>query len=291
MWVSKVEFACPICQCDNKQEVSVPEPDYTGENHSDMMSVGEIELCCNDCDTCFNCSVSANLSDCYITILDYEDTEVVCEPPAPEKWNIPEDPKAVFDLNSTELRDLINDQASDDGGNLINRMIFAQILTFLETYFCDNLIKGLRNHPDLLVEFSEKDGTIKQANISASDVLRDPNVVKNLIENNLKGRLYHQFGSGKKDPKTGKEKREGVPLWYMMAFRFLLTPNEDDLKKLRKYALLRHDCVHRNGKTRDDDKLTLFDKNYLLETLDTADRVVAHIDSKMLNLSTPDAKS
>ncbi len=58
------------------------------------------------------------------------------------------------------------------------RMMFAQILTFLEAYFCDNLITGLRAHPKRLAEFAAKDGSIQQTEITASDVLSDPDHVR-----------------------------------------------------------------------------------------------------------------
>lgn len=286
-WVSNVEFSCPVCGDLCNQDVDVPEPNYMAEKSRDMTVEGEVELYCEGCDNYFDGDVWAGPAHCDITLRDHEDTEVICSPPGYDRppedwlddWEVPEHPKDVFALNCSELREIIENQASEYGGSLINRMIFAQVLTFLEAYFCDNLIRGLRDHPDRLVTFSEKDGAIREARISASEVLRDPNAVKNWIEFNLKNRLYHQFGSGKKT--SGKVKLEGVPLWYTMAFGFPLTPAEDDLEKLRKYATLRHDCVHRNGETKDGEKLILFDKPYLLEALETAERVVEHIHSKM----------
>lgn len=287
-WVSTVQFTCPVCGHVNQQDVDVPEPNYMAEKSSEMTSEGEAELFCEGCEKWFSADVWAGPAHCDMTIREYEGTHVSCDSPGydrpPEEWlddwEVPEHPKDVFDLNADELREIIKAQASDFGGALINRMIFAQILTFLEAYFCDNLIKGLREHPSLLVSFSEKDGAIKDASIAASSVLRDPNAVQNWIEYNLKNRLYHQFGSGKKD-KAGKEKPEGVVLWYAMAFGFRLTPSDADLAALRDYATLRHDCVHRNGETKDGEKLVQFDKAYLQDALKTAVRIVAHIDKEM----------
>ncbi len=289
-WVSDVEFMCPLCQHHNNQRLPVPEPNYWADKSRDMYSEGEIEILCQGCQSYFNGDVRASPYDCFITFQDHNDTEVRCGQPIfgspPDEWltqwEIPDHPKSVFDSNSSELRKIINTQASIDGKSLINRMIFAQVLTFLEAYFCDNLIKGLREHPDLLAEFSEKDRAINKANIRPSDVLRDPDVVKNWIEHNLKDRIYHKFEIG--------DKRDSVPLWYEQAFGFLLTPNKNDLKKLHEYVILRHDCVHRNGETKDGKKHNIFDKNYLVEALNTADSIVAHIDKKMQELPTLESK-
>lgn len=292
-WVSRVRFSCPICTEVVHQEVPVPMPNPMAEKTRDMTVDGEVELTCPHCNSFFEGDVWAGPAHCDITLSEYPDTRVKCDPPgydAPaaedwiDDWEVPDEPKNVFDYNAQELRRIIDTQASTLGNSLINRMIFSQILTFLEAYFCDNLIQGLRQHPDLLIAFSEKDGSIQNIQMSPATVLRDPESGRKLIESNLKNRLYHQFGSSKKKPKTGKPKTEGVPLWYALAFGFELTPTEEDLDKLRNYALLRHDCVHRNGHTKDGEELDLFDQTYLLDALDTAIRVVDHVQNQMYQL-------
>lgn len=292
-WVSKVFLTCPECSADIHQEVDVPELNYSAEKSRDMVSEGHVEIQCDGCDNVFEGDAWAGPAHCDIELREYPDTNVSCDPPGydrpPEDWydqsEIPDDPFSVFKFNHDELLALIATQTEDDGSSLMNRMMFAQILTFLEAYFCDTLITGLREHPKRLAQFAAKDGSIQQIDIKASDVLSDPDHVRKLIEYNLKSRLYHQFGSGKVD-KNNKTKPEGVALWYAIAFGIALTPSDDDLRTLREYATLRHDCVHRNGVTKDEEKLTLFDKAYLRKALATANLIVDHIDGKMLKLDT-----
>ena len=287
-WVSNVHFICPICEDEVYQEVDVPELNYAGEKASDMVSEGDIEVYCKGCDNYFDGDAWVGPSHCDIHLRDYPGVEVHCDPPGydrpPEDWYddwiIPDDPTFVFKASLEELKTLTNAHAQEDGSSLMNRMIFAQVLTFLEAFFCDTLISGLRRHPDRLADFAARDGSISQTEFRASDVLRDANHVRKSVEHNLKSRLYHQFGSGKVDER-GKVKVEGVPLWYGSAFGFALTPTPEDLDKLREYATQRHDCVHRNGKTKDDETLTLFDKTYLNEAIDLADLVVKHIEAEM----------
>ena len=290
-WVSNISFKCPICGKDVHQEVEVPEPDYSAEKSRDMCTDGEVEVYCEGCDNYFDGDAWAGPGHCDITLREYEDTPVFCDTPGYDRppedwfedWIVPDDPASIFKTNINELNALIDEQAQADGASLMNRMIFAQILTFLEAYFCDTLISGLRRYPDRLVDFAARDGSISQTEFRASDLLRDREHVQKTVEHNLKSRLYHQFGSGKKD-KNGKEKVEGVPLWYAQAFGFSLTPTPEDIEKLRNYAVFRHDCVHRNGKTKDDETLTIFNKPYLQEALSLAERIVEHIDSKMQEL-------
>ncbi|MDA5095020.1 hypothetical protein O2N63_13095 [Aliiroseovarius sp. KMU-50] len=290
-WVSKTFFTCPECGTDVHQEVEVPEPDYTAEKSRDMVTGGQVEIQCDGCGSVFEGDAWAGPAHCDIELIKYPETHISCDPPGydrpPEDWydesEVPDDPFSIFKSNHDELLLLIDTQAKGDGSSLLNRMIFAQILTFLEAYFCDTLITGLREHPMRLAQFAAKDGSIKQTEIKASDVLSDPDHVRKLIEHNLKSRLYHQFGSGKTD-KNGKSMPEGVALWYSIAFGFALAPKDDDLEALRRYAALRHDCVHRNGVTKSDEKLTLFDKNFLQEALATANRIVNHVDDKIIKL-------
>jgi len=219
-WVSNISFVCPSCSEHIRQDVSVPEPNYTAEKMRDMVSDGEIEIQCDACGDVFEGYCYAGPSHCDIELSDYPETNVSCDPPGydrpPEDWfdeaEIPDDPLSVFKLNHDELLHLIETHAESDGSSLMNRMMFAQIVTFLEAFFCDMLMSKLRDHPTRLAQFAAKDGSLQQININASDVLSDPDHVRNLIEYNLKSRLYHQFGSGKVD-KKGNTKREGVVLW------------------------------------------------------------------------------
>lgn len=293
-WVSQISFICPVCGHQVHLEVDVPEPNYAGEKSSEMVSEGDVDFSCKNCGQYFEGDVWAGPAHCDITLREYPDTVVSCDPPGydrpPEDWDddweIPDDPVVVFKANIAELSELIENQAQDNGSSLINRMIFAQVLTFLEAYFCDTLIQGLRQRPDLLADFAGRDGSIAQTAFSASAILRDPDYVKKTVEHNLKSRLYHQFGSGKVDSK-GKSKVEGVPLWYAMAFGFSLTGTDGDMQALRDYAALRHDCVHRNGKTKDDKVLNIFNKAYLRDALALAVRVVDHIDASLKSLPPP----
>ena len=294
-WVSEILFICPTCEHEVRLEVDVPEPNYAGEKSSEMVSEGEVEFSCDNCGQYFEGDVWAGPAHCDIALREYPETVVSCDPPGydrppedwDEDWEVPDDPAIVFKANVVELRELIENQAKNDGSSLMNRMIFAQILTFLEAFFCDTLIQGLRQRPDLLADFAERDGSIAQTAFSASAILRDPDYVRKIVEHNLKSRLYHQFGSGKAD-KKGKSKAEGVALWYAMAFGFSLTGSDADMQGLRDYASLRHDCVHRNGKTKDDEILRVFDKAYLRDALALAERVVDHIDTSLKSL--PPAK-
>lgn len=292
-WVSVVSFACPICAHPFHEEVQVPEPNYAGENLSEMVSEGEVELHCKACGNYFGGDVWAGPAHCDINLRDYPGTEVSCDLPGydrpPEDWDdwqIADDPFTVFRENRTELSHLIDTQSKAAGSSLINRMIFAQILTFLEAYFCDTLISGLRKRPDLLANFARRDGSVSDIEFKAYDVLRDPDHVRKTVEHNLKSRLYHQFGSGKTDGK-GNVKPQGVALWYAMAFGFRLTASDDDLESLREYAALRHDCVHRNGKTKDGETLDVFKKKYLIDALALAERVVNHIEASMKAVPAP----
>jgi len=288
-WVSNIFFICPSCDKENRYEMNVPELDFTAEKSGDMSSEGEREVTCIHCESYFYADVWVGPSHCDITLRDHPDAVISCDPPGYDRppedwfddWSTPEEPTQVFDNNYHALRNIIEKQAKSDGGILMNRMIFAQILTFLEAYLCDTLIIGLRKNPERMVNFAENDGACKEAVIPMAVILREPGGAQKWLERNLKDRLYHQFGSGIKDKKSGKEKISGVPLWYRMAFGISLVPEEEYLDKLRKYAALRHDCVHRNGETKEGDKLDLFDKEYLLIALNIAKHIVQHIDAEL----------
>ncbi len=277
-FISDVKFSCPLCEKINSQEVEVPEPNFAiAEKTADLTAEGEVDLYCEGCGEYFEGDVQIGPHSCDITLRDYEDTMVNCDPPLYEQlideFEISGHPKKTFDLNADELRDIINTHASEFGGSTINRMIFTQILTILEAYLCDNLIKGLRDNSPSLVSFSKRDGEISKKKISVSDVLSDSNFVKKLIEKDLKNRIYHRF-----------DDKKGVPSWYKAAFGFSLSDDPDDIIRLRDFVSKRHDCVHRNGDEKGGKKHEHFHKPYLLEALMTAQSVVEYINYNMNSL-------
>lgn len=288
-WVSNIHFICPDCDHENNQEIVVPEPNYMAEKSRDMTVEGDLEIHCDNCESYHEAEVWAGPAHCEITFRKHSNIAVNCDTPGYDRppedwfdiWSTPEEPTQIFHNNYHSLRDIIEKHAKEDGSSLMNRMIFAQILTFLEAYFCDTLIIGLRKYPERMAKFTERDGASREAEIPISTMLRDPDAALKWVEMNLRDRLYHQFGSGIKDKKNGKEKISGVPLWYRTAFDISLTPKEEDLTTLRTYARLRHDCVHRNGETKQGLKLDMFDKNYLLNALALAKSTVDHIDTEL----------
>lgn len=293
-WISNVKFTCPSCSELIVQSVAVPEPNYAAEKSRDMTVDGEVAIECEHCGEYLEGNVWAGPHHCDIELRKYPNTSVLCDPPGydspPEdenwlyNWPTPEHPKEVFEENHRQLLSMIEQQVQKDGSSLMNRMVFAQIITFLEAYLCDTLIMGLRNNREFMISFAEKDGSIKQMAVSASSVLRDPDYVRRIIEQNLKERLYHKFGPSLADANSKKSKLEGVPLWYGTAFGFSIAASEKELDALRDYATLRHDCIHRNGETKDGKKLDLFTKDYLLSALNVAKQVVEHIENKMKEL-------
>ncbi|MEP1519844.1 hypothetical protein [Ascidiaceihabitans sp.] len=240
-WVSEVALVCPVCNEVISKEIDVPEPDYSAEKSRDMTVGGELVIECDGCGDVFDADVWAGPAHCDITLREHENVNVSCSPPGydrppedwDEYWGTPEHPGEIFNANYDQLHKIIDTQATADGASLMNRMIFAQIITFLEAYFCDNLITGLQKHKDCLLRFASKDGAIQNDPIPAVEVLKDPEIVFKKIVRNLKeGRLYHNFGKQTDPASKSKPKLEGVPLWYRHAFDFPLTPSEDILDEL-----------------------------------------------------------
>lgn len=291
-WVSRISLDCPKCHSAISQEVDVPFPDLSAEKTRDMTTDGDVQFDCEHCGEYFEGDVYAGPAHCDIELRSHDGVSVYCEPPGydrppedwyDEEWTTPSDPAAVFQASLTEINVLVGAYAQDDGSTLMNRMIFTQILTSLEAFFCDTLIIGLSQHPERLQSFAARDEALKGLNFTAAAVLKDPDIIEKTVRFNLKSRLYYKFGDGKTGSDS-KPKPEGVALWYLMAFGFSPTPSVDEVIKLREYALLRHDCVHRNGKTKDDEILTVFEKPFLQDALSVARRVVDHVNAEMSKL-------
>lgn len=273
---SQVAFECPKCGEDASTEVGVPEPDLSGEKTSDMTADGEVEVQCFMCQAVFDGYAYASPSHCDIELVDYPSTTVHADMPFysssndPDDWEmyvVPEDPHEIFQSTIGPLRGILADYMNAHTQRLLTRMVFSQSITAFEAYFCDTLIKNVTAAPNAMKAVLKKDGSLSQARFSLGDVLASPDIVRREIEASLRNRLYHKV--------------EDVARLYANALDISITPNRDDMARLKTDIGYRHDCVHRNGVNKEGSRLDVLTKEYVAETIEVVARFVAHTENQV----------
>ncbi len=275
-FVSQVAFECPNCGEDTSTEVGVAEPDFSGEKASDMTSEGAVEVQCSMCNAVFDGYAYASPSHCDIELVEHRNTVVDADMPFysppndPEYWEnyvVPEDPHQIFLSTIGPLRDILADYMNGHAERLLTRMVFSQSITAFEAYFCDTIIKNVTAAPDAMKAVLKKDGYLSEARFSLGDVLANPDIVKREIERSLRNRLYHKV--------------EDVARLYANALKISITPNRDDMARLKTDIGYRHDCVHRNGVDKEGNRLDVLTKEYVAETIEVVTRFVEHTESQI----------
>lgn len=112
-------------------------------------------------------------------------------------------------------------------------MLFSSIITSLEVYLSDALKYNLKSNNKFLIKFVETFRDFKDVKCDFNDIFNLCDAIDNKVEDMLMSLLYHNL------PKIQGVYRDTFDI------RFL------DIGALMRSVSIRHDLVHRNGKTND----------------------------------------
>ena len=255
-----VQFVCPACAAHAHTAVDVPEPDWgAAESSSDLSSEGETEVNCPHCNAVFDAYVINSAGDCDIRLNDHKDTAVAADmaffSPEEDEWSdyeLPENPYSIWMASYEQARTFLEAHGSEDGGSLLNRMVFAQHVAALEAFLGDTLIKAVLDDRKVIVRLLENDTELRKDRVSLLDVQGNPNLVVDRVAGYLRDVRYHNLAK--------------VSILYKIALGIDLLIEKDQTDRLFAAIQLRHDCVHRNGFDKDGVKLENFTEVYVSET-------------------------
>ncbi|TMO10910.1 hypothetical protein [Pseudoalteromonas sp. S558] len=224
-----IEFYCSRCG-----ELNSHEPD--SNNDLSLAIDGEVEhqleiLNCTNCGNPFQVHVSKDpnsLNFDYHLNDGYKLGEEESEYQAVFK-------SAVFNLDQLTYHLLSENYVNN---TYFNRLFYTQCIITLETYFGDALRCHVLSSDEYIKKFILTSEKLKNETYSLKLIIQKPNLLEDIVTSRLSEILYHNLGV--------------VSKIYMNVL-------DIDLQKLivneRRYfetaILIRHDCVHRSGKTKD----------------------------------------
>lgn len=289
-----VEFTCPNPQC--LQHVSgyvhVPAANLLADKQSDITATETTEVECAHCDTLYSVSATNDSANVGAALDDHPDVYVHIEPPDwyyerddyhdyEDDWlyAIDDTPQTSYRHDSTELDAFIAEHCSVDSKSLNNRMAVMQAWSIFETYLADQLATYLANNKDALIRFARGDAAINELKLDAAHMIEQNLTVTDEIVRAVKARLFHNLG------RSGVEcsRATGVPKWYSIGLKLQVEPDLIKLDRLRFFAALRHDCVHRNGRDREGKLRGDLTKANVVEMRSLMDGIVAHISKTISN--------
>lgn len=240
------------------QNVEVPELDYSADSPSDYTSRGEAILWCEACENEFPASVWCDGSCCEFTLDDHPHIKLTGDPPSYSEdqndfwidYDPPEDPLTICLTTLDQIASLLTDKPTHiDDPQLLNRMVFSQAITALETYLFDTLVRRVLADRVALIRLLERDKQINQEKFTLRTIAANERFLEEQARKYLASVLYHNL--------------EKVNFLYDAALGFSMKATEPSWEVLLEAASYRHDCVHRNGVAADGRKLLVFTREYV----------------------------
>lgn len=189
------------------------------------------------------------------------------EEPDPDEWadySVPDDPFTIFMSSYHHTGDLLADHGKDDGGFLLNRMVFSHQVTALEAYLGDTLINAVMDDAAAMQRLIEQDEDLVKEKYTLVEISKEPALVERKVREHLRSILYHNLAK--------------VDVLYNIALGIRILNESKDKTSLFKAVTLRHDCVHRNGFDKDGNEHQIFTKKFVQDTSDLISDFVKSIE-------------
>jgi len=258
-----VNFVCPECGKLNDGDIEVPKvTDHYAYEFNISMDMG-----CSWCNENFNAKFSKDANGCEIRFDDYPETLVEFDPvyfehhaddhfyDEPFFYDQPDEPFPVFKNAYSELIEMANCHAVDDGEASMNRMFFIQSFSIFEAYLCDtflNLVFLDDANQRIFIDQLPKE---KKISFTASEMMENSaltasEILKKKVTQIIKETLFHNL------------KRA---IYLFRLYEVSLFSENEEKKLLLNAVEPRHHAVHRNGCDLEGTKLNVYSKKYILQ--------------------------
>lgn len=257
-------------------------PDFESSNSSFGIGVTkkDLQFDCPNCEYYVELKMENGIAGAKAFLVDHPEvvvTTIVGETSSLEeerKWlslNSPSDPYKVFSDSSYRLKDILDEIAAGNteilfgSEELVRRMTFAAVISGMEAYLGDRLVNAVFSDERVLRKLLASEMELQKIAVKLADVLGNPGIVSSKTREYLATILYHNL------PKVG--------VLYKIALGIDFFPDEQLKTRLMKAVALRHDIVHRNGKTTAGEILE-FPRELVEAVLDDVCNLVAHVEEQ-----------
>lgn len=266
----------PCKKCGNRIEEiidSIPTPNLLAEKdmHSATLEQEFVDVECPNCHTNHTIILGSSIcgGELYSEDLD-ENTSFVSE----EIDDYFEDYTKTVESN-TQFFDTFckqmeknkklfaNEILSGELAITLDKLLFSNIITCLETYLSDALINTIKSNQLFFKNFVKNFEEYKKQHFTLNEIYEKLEKLETIVKDDLFSLMYHNL------PKIKKI--------YKITFDIDFPNNLGDI--MRKISV-RHDLVHRNGKNKDDEEI-IITKDELNETYNLVFNFVKEIDDKL----------
>jgi 5-methylcytosine-specific restriction endonuclease McrA/uncharacterized protein YutE (UPF0331/DUF86 family) len=145
----------------------------------------------------------------------------------------------------------------------LNRLLFANTVAAMETYLSDAFINTVVNNPELIRKFMETTPAFNDKKYKLSEIYDWVENTKRSVMQYLLDIIYHNVFV--------------VKNMYKCA---LDIDFPEDMEPIQKAVMIRHDIVHRNGKTKTGKVLNITDED-VMNNIEVIKSFINHIDGQL----------
>lgn len=247
-----IRFECPYCQ----QEVAsgyfpLHGADYSAANNSASYVCEDYDATCDSCEEQFYFSICVGKEDGYIELDEFD----------PDNVRIDVITNAEYDQYHKETFDAISDNkylfltfrnsienlkklnktilSSQELNTILKLQIYTGVIGAMETFLSDAMINLTLSDKNLIRNFVEAYPDFTKQKFDLKDIFNEYDKIQFTVKNVLLDTIYHDL----------RKVREMYRSTFKIEF--------PDLSEPIKCVLLRHDIVHRNGKSKDGTLLNI----------------------------------
>lgn len=259
-----IKFQCPDCEEEVvSHSMNVPTPDFTAENNSDSMVEDEDEVVCGKCGRSFQVTIYNSMYDGEVDVEDVDEVYV-------EEQYAEEDEDyydyQLYKATHSETEDTLDaiEYLSSDVKSNLYRLLYANIISKLEAFLCDTIVKQVLSSDENKKKFLQTYEPLAEQKIPMKAIYSKYDALDNIIRTALKDIVYHNLKLVEKIYKNTL----GIQIPKVDAI--------DDAIQIR------HHIVHRNGKDKDGN-LVEISKEMVLELANTVSTFIYDIDNQLPN--------
>jgi hypothetical protein len=168
---------------------------------------------------------------------------------------------ANFQVAISDIHELLETTVSATAEKALRGLLYVSVITAMETYLSAAFISTVVPDPKLMRRFVEINPPFRERKIKLSDVFKQIERIEKLAKSELRDIVWHNL-------------KRAQPLYkgtLEIAF-------PDSLESIYKAVSVRHDLVHRNGKTKEGEQINI-SKEATTELIDKVEQFVSEIDS------------
>jgi hypothetical protein len=273
-----LKFECDNCKHDvTSEEIAIPEPNYSADTACDSQTDNYGYAVCDNCGKEFDISIYSTYADgngCVENLPEKWEIDIIENPEFyyEEQYEAISSNNLFFDTFEREIENLkkLNNLKLDNDSleNILKKQIHIGIIISMETYLSDAFINTVLSSKDFIRRFAETFEEFKEKSIKLSELFKHYDKIETTCKKNMLEVLYHNLS-----------KIKGM-------YKATLEIDLGNIGELCKAVSIRHDLVHRNGKTKDGkDNVINSDtiNNLILEMENFIGNINRQIEEKKLN--------